>query len=130
MDGVYVVNEFPADENNTPAIKQAEADLKATGQPPYLTSGVSIGYWSAILLEQMLKATLKNGGGNPYDVTGAAIEKTVNTGFTYTDPIAGGIGDEYFPAEENTPTGAAPCRRPRAPGSSRSFPTSASGPST
>ena len=105
LDGVYVVNEFPADENNTPAIKQAEADLKATGQPPYLTSGVSIGYWSAILLEQMLKATLKSVGGNPNDVTGASIEKTVNSGFTYTDPIAGGIGTEYFPAEENTPTG-------------------------
>ena len=38
-------------------------------------------------------------------MTGAAIEKMVNAGFTYTDPIAGGIGTEYFPAEENTPTG-------------------------
>jgi ABC-type branched-subunit amino acid transport system substrate-binding protein len=105
LQGVYVVNEFPADENNTPAVKQAEKDLSATGQPPYLTSGVSIGYWSAILLEQMLKATLKSVGGDPNKVTGATIAKTVNSGFTYTDPIAGGIGTEYFPADESTPTG-------------------------
>ena len=105
LDGVYVVNEFPADENNTPAIKQAEKDLTATGQPPYLTSGVSIGYWSAIVLEQMLRATLKSVGGDPNKVTGATIAKTVNAGFTYTDPIPGGIGSEYFPADETTPTG-------------------------
>jgi hypothetical protein len=70
-----------------------------------LTTGVSIGYWSAILLEQMLRATLKKVGGNPNMVTGTALEKVVNGGFTYTDPIPGGIGTEYFPAAEQVPNG-------------------------
>lgn len=105
LDGVYVDSQFPVDENNTPAVKQAEADLKATGQPPYLTTGVSVGYWSAIVFEQMLKATLQAEGGDAAKVTGATLEKTVNSGFTYTDPLAGGIGDEYFPAEETITTG-------------------------
>jgi ABC-type branched-subunit amino acid transport system substrate-binding protein len=105
LQGVYVGNTFPANQNDTPAVKQEEKDLEATGQPPDLTTGVSIGYWSAILLEQMLKATLKTVGGNPDLVTGAAVEKTVNSGFTYTDPIPGGIGTEYFPAAEQVPNG-------------------------
>jgi len=44
-------------------------------------------------------------GGNPNLVTGAAVEKIVNAGFTYTDPIPGGIGTEYFPAAEQIPNG-------------------------
>jgi hypothetical protein len=106
LNGVYVQDEFPADENNSPATIQAQKDLKATGQPPYLTSGVSVGYWSAIVLEQMLRATLAKVGGDPSKVTGATIESTVNSGtYSYTDPIAGGIGTMYFPAAESIPTG-------------------------
>ena len=105
LNGVYVENEFPANENNTPAVKQAEKDLQSIGQKPYLTSGVSVGYWSAIVLEQMLKATLASVGGDPNKVTGTALQKTVTGGFTYTDPIAGGIGSETFPAAETVPTG-------------------------
>lgn len=105
LNGVYVEDEFPADENDTPAVQQAEKDLKAVGQPPDLTSGVAVGYWSAIVFEQMLKATLKAEGGNPAKATGATLEKTVTSGFTYTDPITGGIGSETFPAAETIPTG-------------------------
>jgi ABC-type branched-subunit amino acid transport system substrate-binding protein len=105
LNGTYVANEFPADENPTPAVAQAKKDLASVGQPPHLTSGASVGYWSAIYLEQLLKATLKNVGGDPNKVTGAAIAKTVNGGWTYTDPIAGGIGTAYFPAAEKIPTG-------------------------
>jgi ABC-type branched-subunit amino acid transport system substrate-binding protein len=105
LNGVYVEDEFPADENNSPAVKQAEKDLKSVGTAPDLTSGVAVGYWSAIVFEQMLKATLKAEGGNPAKVTGATLEKTVTSGFTYTDPIAGGIGSETFPAAETIPTG-------------------------
>jgi ABC-type branched-subunit amino acid transport system substrate-binding protein len=43
LNGVYVEDEFPADENDTPAVQQAEKDLKAVGQPPDLTSGVAVG---------------------------------------------------------------------------------------
>ncbi len=105
LNGVYVVDQFPADENGSPAVKQAQKDLVSTGQPPHLTSGVSVGYWSAIVFEQMLRATLKAVGGDPNKVTGASLQKTVNSGFVYTDPIAGGIGTEYFPAAETVPTG-------------------------
>jgi ABC-type branched-subunit amino acid transport system substrate-binding protein len=105
LNSVYVIDEFPADENNTPAVKQAQKDLVSVGQPPYLTAGVSQGYWSAIVFEQMLRATLRAVGGDPDRVTGAALQKAVNGGFTYTDPIAGGIGTEHFPAAESIPTG-------------------------
>jgi hypothetical protein len=105
LSGVYVANEFPADENNTPAVKQAENDLAAVGAKPYLSSGASVGYWSAIVFEQMLKATLAKVGGNPNNVTGATLQQTVNNNFTYTDPIAGGIGTEAFPAAQTVPTG-------------------------
>jgi ABC-type branched-subunit amino acid transport system substrate-binding protein len=106
LNGVLVQDEFPADENQTPATKQAIADLVATGQPPYLVSGTSVGYWSAILLEQMLKATLAKEGGDPSKVTGATIEQTVNSGhYVYTPPLAGGINTMYFPAAESIPTG-------------------------
>jgi ABC-type branched-subunit amino acid transport system substrate-binding protein len=105
LDHVYVADTFPADENNTKAVKQAERDLEAVGQKPDLTSGVSVGYWSAILFEQMLRATLKSVGGNPAKVTGATLDRSVNKGFMYKDPIPGGIGTEYFPAAEKVPTG-------------------------
>ncbi|HEV3264685.1 MAG TPA: ABC transporter substrate-binding protein [Acidimicrobiales bacterium] len=105
INGVYVENEFPADENATPAVKQAQQDLVSVGQPPHLTSGVSIGYWSAIVFEQMLRATLAKVGGDPNKVTGATLQQTVNAGYTYTDPIAGGIGTETFPAAKTNPTG-------------------------
>jgi ABC-type branched-subunit amino acid transport system substrate-binding protein len=105
LNGVYVENEFPADENNTPAVKQAEKDLTSVGASPNLTSGTSVGYWSAIVFEQMLKATLKSVGGDANKVNGASLQKVVTGGFTYTDPIAGGIGTETFPAASKVPTG-------------------------
>ena len=65
LQGVYVEDEFPANQNNTPAVLQGEKDLKAIGQNPGMTSGTAVGYWTAIVFEQMLKATLKAEGGNP-----------------------------------------------------------------
>jgi ABC-type branched-subunit amino acid transport system substrate-binding protein len=105
LNGMYVANLFPVDENNTPAVAQAKKDLVSTGQPPLLNSGTSIGYWSAIFLEQLLKSTLTRVGGNPANVTGAALAKTVNGGWAYTDPIPGGLGTVYFPTAEKVPTG-------------------------
>ncbi|MGP0030508.1 MAG: ABC transporter substrate-binding protein [Acidimicrobiales bacterium] len=105
LNGVIVTDEFPADENYTDATKQAQKDLAAVGYKPYLTSGASVGYWSAIVLEQMLRATLAKENGDAAKVTGATIGATVHGGFTYNDPIAGGIGPEYFPAATTIPTG-------------------------
>jgi hypothetical protein len=38
-------------------------------------------------------------------VNGSTIWSTVSTGYTYKDPIAGGIGTMHFPAVESIPTG-------------------------
>ena len=131
LDGVYVVNEFPADENNTPAIKQAEKDLAATGQPPYLTSGVSIGYWSAIVLEQMLRATLKSVGGNPNKVTGATIAQDGQCRLHLHRPDRRRHRQRVLPGGgEHSHRLRHPVADRSAPGSSRSSPTSASAPST
>jgi hypothetical protein len=62
---------------------------------------------ASILFEQMLRATLKSVGGDAAKVTGLTLDKTVNKGFIYKDPISGGIGTEYFPAAEKIPTGCA-----------------------
>ncbi len=107
LQGVYVEDEFPSNQNGTPAVVAGENALKATGQNPGMTSGTAVGYWTAIVFEQMLKATLAKEGGNPAKVTGATLEQTVagSHSYAYTDPIAGGIGTETFPAAETLPTG-------------------------
>jgi hypothetical protein len=107
LQGVYVEDEFPANQNGTPAVLQGEKDLKAIGQNSGMTSGTAVGYWSAIVLEQMLKSTLAAVGGNPAKVTGATLQQTVTGSkpYSYTDPITGGIGTESFPADETLPTG-------------------------
>lgn len=106
LNGVYVENEFPVDEENTPAVKAALAAFKAIGQPAAMPSGAAAGYWSAIFFEQALKATLAR-VGNINKVTPAALDQTVtgSKSWTYTDPEAGGIGSETFPAAETNPTG-------------------------
>jgi hypothetical protein len=100
---VYVANEFPANQNDTPAVKQAESDLRSVGvSPPYLTTGASVGYWSAKLLISMLEATKKK-VGSASKVTPLAVEQVVNSGYTYKDPLTGGIGTESFPQAERAP---------------------------
>jgi hypothetical protein len=105
LNGAYVVDGFPANENQTAATKQAQADFRAIGQPPDLTSAASAGYWSAIVLEQMLKATLAR-VGSIGKVTPVALQQTVTSskGWTYEDPVSGGIGNETFPSAEVNPT--------------------------
>ncbi len=107
LQGVYVEDEFPANQNDTPAVVQGEKDLVATGQNSGMTSGTAVGYWTAIVFEQMLRATLAKEGGNPAKVTGATLQQTVagSNSWVYTDPITGGIGTETFPAAETLPTG-------------------------
>jgi ABC-type branched-subunit amino acid transport system substrate-binding protein len=100
LQGSYISNQFPAGEDNTPATRQAIADLKSVGAPPYLTTGVSIGYWSAQLFIATLKATAAKVGGAD-KVTPEAMYRVVNAGFTYKDPLAGGLGSETFPQAES-----------------------------
>ena len=106
LQGVYVEDEFPANQNNTPATIQFAKDLEATGQNSGETSGTAVGYWTAIVLEQALKATLAR-VGSPAKVTPAALDQTItgSKGWVYKDPIPGGIGTETFPVAETLPTG-------------------------
>ena len=50
----------------------------------------------------MIQATIK--AGRP--LTGAGLEATVNSGFTYKGTIPGGVGPNTFPKSENSPV---PC---------------------
>jgi ABC-type branched-subunit amino acid transport system substrate-binding protein len=100
LQGSYVSNSMPATEDNTPATIQAIKDLKAVGAPPYLTTGVSIGYWSAQLFIAMLKATEAK-VGSAAKVTPEAVYRTVNAGFTYKGALAGGLASEKFPYAEH-----------------------------
>jgi branched-chain amino acid transport system substrate-binding protein len=66
LEGGYSESQFPANEDNTEAIKQITADLTASGSKlPFATQGASIGYWSTELLRQMLVATAAKGDITP-----------------------------------------------------------------
>ncbi len=99
LDTVGVENEFPVNEDKTPAVELAEARLRAINQSPYLTSGTSIGYWSADVLIQLLEATAKRVGVS--NLSGAALQQTAANGWTYT----GGLGVMSYPAAWTYPTG-------------------------
>jgi hypothetical protein len=66
-----------------------EADLKSVGASPYLTTGAAVGYWSAKLLIPMLVATEKK-VGSASKVTPFAVEKLVNSEYTYKGQLARG----------------------------------------
>lgn len=100
LEGGYSVSQFPANEDNTAAIKQITDDLKASGSKvPFATQGASIGYWSTDLLIQMLQATAAKG-----DITPDNFKKAAN-GFE-SKTVAGGPGKIKFPANQNDPV---PC---------------------
>jgi ABC-type branched-subunit amino acid transport system substrate-binding protein len=96
LQGAYVYDEWPAAENDTPATRQEEKDLKAIGQPPNLTTGVSTGYWSGEMLISMLQATEKR-VGSAAKVTPTALKQTVNAGYTFHSAKPGGMGAVSFP---------------------------------
>lgn len=100
LEGGYSESQFPANEDQTAAIKQITADLVAAGSKlPFATQGASIGYWSTELLRQMLVATAAKG-----DITADKFRTVVEGGFTST-AVAGGLGAVKFPDnhEENVP---------------------------
>jgi branched-chain amino acid transport system substrate-binding protein len=98
LDGSYANSQFPPQEENTAAITQALADLTASGAKPNFTQGVQLGYWSADILLQMLKAVGSN-------LTPTSFEAKINGGFKYQPP-AGGMGPVSFPGDHVKPT---PC---------------------
>jgi branched-chain amino acid transport system substrate-binding protein len=104
LNDSLVTNQFPVNQDNTPAVKQEEKELKAIGQPTTLTAGVSVGYWTAQEFIQALEATEKSVGAAS-KVTSAALQKRVNSGWTYTDTLSGGVGSLTFPKDETQPSG-------------------------
>ena len=92
LEGDYAESQFPANEDNTAAIKQITADLTASGSKlPFPTQGASIGYWSTDLLRQMLVAVAAKG-----DITPDNFRKVIEGGFTSAS-IDGGLGPVKYP---------------------------------
>lgn len=102
LEGEYVNTQVPPQEANQPATEQISTDLAAIGQPTTISLGNEVGYFTADVLVQMLKATAAAGA----PMTGAGIESVVNGGFTYKGELAGGVGPNTFPASEAE---AVPC---------------------
>jgi branched-chain amino acid transport system substrate-binding protein len=92
LDGGYSTSEFPVGEEQTPVIKQIQADLAAIGQPTSISLGDSVGWWSADLLINGLQATAAKGA-----VTPQSFDQVLNSNFTYNGPEAGGIEGLSFP---------------------------------
>ncbi len=98
LNGSYVLVQAPAQEDQTPAIKQEEADLKAIGAPTTVDLGTSIGYWTADEFVQMLKATAAKG-----PITQQTFHDVVNAGLTNNPAQKGGNGPLMWPLYENEP---------------------------
>jgi len=94
LQGELVNSEFPAAEDNSPAVKGIEKELKAIGDPQSLSLGAAIGYYDADMLVQMLQNAAKK--GKP--LTGAGIVAAANSGFTYKVTASGGACSQTFPA--------------------------------
>lgn len=96
----YIFNSVPAQEENTPAIRQIEADLAAIGKPTSIDLGVEVGYWSADLFAQMALKLGKN-------FSDANLAKLANTtGFT-SKQIPGGACPVSFPKMHTSAPGGA-----------------------
>jgi ABC-type branched-subunit amino acid transport system substrate-binding protein len=98
LEGGYSNTQFPAFEEGKPATKQIADDLVAIGKPAFVTQGGSIGYWSADVMVQMVKAISG-------DITADNFRKVAEGGFTYK-PADGGIGEIKYPDGHFNP---APC---------------------
>jgi ABC-type branched-subunit amino acid transport system substrate-binding protein len=99
LDGTYANTQFPPAESGGDGITQFQSDLKAVGVNSGITQGNTIGYWSADLFVQMLKAVGPN--LNPDNFT-----SVVNSNFKTNPPATGGLGPLSFPDGHSHP---APC---------------------
>ncbi len=98
LDGTYANTQFPPSESGGQAITQFQQDLKAIGNAGFVTQGNSIGYWSADLFVQMVKAVGPN-------LSPDNFVKVINGGFK-SQPVSGGLGEIDFPDGHSHP---APC---------------------
>jgi branched-chain amino acid transport system substrate-binding protein len=98
LDGTYTIVQAPAQEDQSPAIKQMEADLKAINAPTSIDLGTAIGYWTADMFIQMLKATAAKG-----PITQQSFHDVVNAGVTLNPEMKGSNGPLQFPLYESKP---------------------------
>lgn len=98
LDSTYVIVQAPAQEDQTPAIKQEQADLKAIGASTNIELGTDIGYWTADMFIGMLKATAAKG-----PITQQSFHDVVNAGLTLNPDIKGGNGPLVWPDYETKP---------------------------
>ncbi len=98
IDGSYVIVQAPAQEDQSPAIKQMETDLKAIGAPTTIELGTAIGYWTADMFVQMLKLTAAKGA-----ITQQSFHDVVQAGVTLKPELEGGNGPLIFPEYETKP---------------------------
>jgi branched-chain amino acid transport system substrate-binding protein len=98
LDGTYTIVQAPAQEDQSPAIKQMEADLKAINAPTSIDLGTAIGYWTADMFIQMLKATAAKG-----PITQQSFHDVVNAGVTLNPEMKGSNGPLIFPDYESKP---------------------------
>jgi ABC-type branched-subunit amino acid transport system substrate-binding protein len=101
LDGVYTIVQAPAQEDQSPAIKQEEADLKAIGASTTIDLGTNIGYWVADMFVQLLQAAAKNG-----PITQQSFRDASAAGVTLNPSIPGGNGPLIF--NGGSPTGPLP----------------------
>jgi ABC-type branched-subunit amino acid transport system substrate-binding protein len=99
LDGTYANTQFPPAESGGEGITQFVSDLKAVGDPGFVSQGGSIGYWSADLFVQMVKAVGPN-------LTSDNFNKLINGGFKSQPPASGGLGEIDYPDGHHHP---APC---------------------
>jgi branched-chain amino acid transport system substrate-binding protein len=89
LEGGYSITQVPPFEDGAAATAQIATDLTAIGEDPFVSLGVSIGYWSADLLVQILEAT------GP-DLDTKTFYETANGGFR-SEQQEGGLGAQTFP---------------------------------
>jgi ABC-type branched-subunit amino acid transport system substrate-binding protein len=99
LDGSYANTQFPPSEGGGQGITQFQNDLKAVGVTTGITQGNSIGYWSADLFVQMLKAVGSN-------LSPDNFQSVVNNNFKTNPPSSGALGPLSFPDGHSHP---APC---------------------
>ncbi len=91
LNGSYVIVQAPAQEDQSPAIKQEEADLKAIGAPTTIDLGTSIGYWTADMFVQLLQEAAKKG-----PITQQSVHDVAAAGVTLNPTMTGGNGPLIF----------------------------------
>jgi len=105
LEGEYVNTQIVPQEQETPFIKDAEADLKAIGKSPSISLGTEIGYIEAEQFVEELQAIGQQLDTKTWDqkINGSGSY----SGFTAYASLQGGPGPMQFPAAHDLPADCA-----------------------